>query len=124
MKIITWNVNGIRAREAQVLELLEREQPDILCLQELKAKRDQIPETLCDLGGYWCYWHGAAAYSGVSLHVPKERFGDEPQFVHPLFQATRVLWPFQNGSRRTRLRILPDPVRGISSMNDTERGIL
>src|SRR5262245_23877569 len=92
MKIITWNVNGIRAREAQVLDLLEREQPDILCLQELKAKRDQIPEALCDLGGYWCYWHGAAAYSGVSLHVRKDRFGDEPTFVHPGFDfETRIV---------------------------------
>jgi exodeoxyribonuclease-3 len=92
MKVITWNVNGIRARQAQVLELLEREQPDILCLQELKAKRDQIPETLCDLGGYWCYWHGAAAYSGVSLHVRKERFGDAPEFVHPGFDfETRIV---------------------------------
>ena len=92
MKIITWNVNGIRAREAQVLELLEREQPDILCLQELKAKRDQIPAALCDLAGYSCYWHGAAAYSGVSLHVRKERFGDEPEFVHPGFDfETRIV---------------------------------
>jgi exodeoxyribonuclease-3 len=92
MKIITWNVNGIRARQAQVVELLEREQPDVLCLQELKAKRDQIPAALCDLGGYWCYWHGAAAYSGVSLHVRKEWFGDEPQFVHPGFDfETRIV---------------------------------
>ena len=39
MKIATWNVNGIRARAAQVCEFLERESPDVLCLQELKAER-------------------------------------------------------------------------------------
>ena len=37
MKIATWNVNGIRARQAQVQEFIEREQPDVLCLQEIKA---------------------------------------------------------------------------------------
>ena len=43
MKIATWNVNGIRARAGQVCELLEKEQPDVLCLQELKANIDQVP---------------------------------------------------------------------------------
>ncbi|HYL19005.1 MAG TPA: exodeoxyribonuclease III [Burkholderiales bacterium] len=92
MKIATWNVNGIRARQQQVLELIEREQPDILCLQELKAKPEQIPETLCSMAGYWCYWHGAAAYSGVGLHIRKERFPDAPEFSHPAFDhETRIV---------------------------------
>src|SRR6267142_2128949 len=58
MKIATWNVNGIRARQAQVQEFIEREQPDVLCLQEIKAAIDQLPVWLCELEGYWCYWHG------------------------------------------------------------------
>jgi len=92
MKVITWNVNGIRARHTQVLELIEREQPDVLCLQELKAKPEQVPETLCAVAGYWCYWHGAAAYSGVSLHLRKERFASAPQFHHPNFDhETRIV---------------------------------
>jgi exodeoxyribonuclease-3 len=92
MKVVTWNVNGIRARQAQVLELAEREQPDILCLQELKAKPEQIPEALCNLAGYWCYWHGAAAYSGVGLHVRKERFPEAPEFSYPPFDhETRIV---------------------------------
>src|SRR5687767_10996617 len=37
MKVATWNVNGIRARAAQLQEFIEREQPDVLCLRELKA---------------------------------------------------------------------------------------
>src|SRR5262245_38767080 len=85
MKIATWNVNGIRARQAQVLEFIEREQPDILCLQELKAKSEQVPESLCALPGYWCYWHGASAYSGVSLQVRKTAAIDSPAFSHPAF---------------------------------------
>jgi exodeoxyribonuclease III len=92
MKIGTWNVNGIRARHAQVREWIEREQPDVVCLQELKAKREQVPETLCELAGYWCYWHGASAYSGVGLHVRKERFREPPVFAHPAFDhETRIV---------------------------------
>ena len=58
MRIATWNVNGIRARQAQVQEWIERERPDVVCLQEIKATSDQVPEALCEMEGYWCYWHG------------------------------------------------------------------
>src|SRR5512144_1144209 len=92
MKIITWNVNGIRARQHQVLELIEHEQPDVVCLQELKAKQEQVPEALCALAGYWCFWHGAAAYSGVGLHVRKDRCSEAPLFEHPSFDhETRIV---------------------------------
>jgi exodeoxyribonuclease-3 len=92
VKILTWNVNGIRAREAQLVELVERERPDVVCLQELKAKREQVPEALCSLAGYWCYWHGASAYSGVGLHFSKDRFPQEPAFTHPAFDhETRIV---------------------------------
>ena len=91
VKIVTWNVNGIRAREAQLMELVERERPDVVCLQELKAKREQVPEALCSLAGYWCYWHGARAYSGVALHLRRERFPEPPHVTHPDFDhETRI----------------------------------
>jgi exodeoxyribonuclease-3 len=85
VKIATWNVNGIRARQGQVQELIDREQPDVLCLQEIKASLDQLPVWLCDLEGYWCYWHGGKGYSGVGLHVRKAAFPDQPVFDHPDF---------------------------------------
>jgi exodeoxyribonuclease-3 len=84
MKIATWNVNGIRAREKQVCEWLERDRPDVVCLQELKAMREQVPEQ-CSLPEYHVYWHGLRAYSGVSLHVRKGVFGADPAFSHPDF---------------------------------------
>jgi exodeoxyribonuclease-3 len=84
MKIATWNVNGIRAREAQLCEWLERDQPDIVCLQELKAEAAQIPAR-CHLDHYHIYWHGLRAYSGVSLHVRKGLFDGDPVFSHPEF---------------------------------------
>jgi exodeoxyribonuclease-3 len=85
MKIATWNVNGIRARQAQVQEWLATERPDILCLQEIKASADQIPTALCEMEGYWCYWHGTSGYSGVALHVSQEFSPDRPPFSHPAF---------------------------------------
>ena len=84
MKIATWNVNGIRAREKQVCEWLERDRPDIVCLQELKAQPDQIPAA-CKLDDYHVFWHGLRAYSGVSLHVHKRFCDGDPQFSHPDF---------------------------------------
>ncbi|MBV9497186.1 MAG: exodeoxyribonuclease III [Acidobacteria bacterium] len=85
MKIATWNVNGIRAREAQFAEWMAAAQPDIVCLQELKASPAQIPQSICDLEGYACYWHGGGGYSGVGLHVRRAAFQQEPVFTHPHF---------------------------------------
>jgi len=84
VKVATWNVNGIRAREAQLCEWLERDRPDIVCLQELKAAPEQIPAR-CSHAEYHVYWHGMRAYSGVSLHVSKALHGEVPVFAHPAF---------------------------------------
>jgi len=85
VKIVTWNVNGIRARQAQVQELIDREQPDVLCLQEIKASIDQLPVWLYDIDGYWCRWHGEKGYSGVALHVRQTASVERPAFFHPAF---------------------------------------
>jgi exodeoxyribonuclease-3 len=83
MKLATWNVNGIRKRQAEVQEWIDRERPDVACLQEIKATADQIPLFLCEIEGYWCYWHGGKGYSGVALHVSKNFSPDRPAFAHP-----------------------------------------
>lgn len=85
VKIATWNVNGIRAREAQVHDWIERERPDVVCLQEIKASSDQVPAALCEMEGYWCYWHGEKGYSGVGLHVSQAIAPERPAFSHPAF---------------------------------------
>ena len=85
LKVTTWNVNGVRAREAEVATFIERERPDVLCLQEVKASAEQIPEGLCELSGYHCYWHGQKGYSGVALHVSRETFPRRPRYEHPEF---------------------------------------
>ena len=85
MKIGTWNVNGIRARQAQVQDWIDAERPDIVCLQEIKASIDQLPVWLCELEGFWCYWHGGKGYSGVGLHVSRTLAPERPVFEHPSF---------------------------------------
>ena len=82
MKVATWNVNGIRARQAQFGDWLARDQPDVVCLQELKAEPSQIPEQ-CKVADYVTFWHGMRAYSGVSLHIRKDL--GAPVFSHPSF---------------------------------------
>ena len=92
MKIATWNVNGIRARAGEVISLLERERPDVLCLQEIKASPADVPDLLRDLADYWSFWHGHKGYSGVSLHLRKSTFPARPPFSHPEFDhETRVV---------------------------------
>lgn len=85
MKVVTWNVNGIRAREAQVEELLAREAPDLVCLQEIKAPAAKVPAPLRPPAGYHALWHGETAYSGVSLLVKEARVAAPPAFTFPPF---------------------------------------
>jgi len=85
MKIATWNVNGIRARQGQLLDWLAAERPDVVCLQEIKASLDQLPFELRDMQDYWSYWHGEKGYSGVGLLVAKSLTGALPACSHPGF---------------------------------------
>ena len=97
MKVVTWNVNGIRARQSQFCALLERDRPDIVCLQELKAEPAQVPPQ-CAHADYDVYWHGLRAYSGVSLHIRKGLFATEPQFTHPDFDMESRIVQAQFGN--------------------------
>ena len=97
MRIATWNVNGIRARQAQFCEWVARERPDVVCLQELKAEAAQVPET-CRLMDYHAFWHGMRAYSGVSLHIRKDSFGVEPAYSHPEFDMEARIVQAQVGN--------------------------
>ena len=99
MKVATWNVNGIRARESQFVEWVRRDRPDVVCLQEIKATPEQLGESLTLLPEYWNYWHGGPkGYSGVSLHLRKEMFSTRPEFGHPEFDLeNRVVYAKGNG---------------------------
>jgi len=85
MKIATWNVNGVRARQGDLLTWLAEERPDVACLQEIKASIDQLPFDLRDVDGYWSIWHGEKGYSGVAILVSRALAAAEPSVAHPAF---------------------------------------
>ncbi|MDR5882364.1 exodeoxyribonuclease III [Caballeronia sp. LZ032] len=67
VKIATFNINGIRPRLAALLSWLEREAPDIVCLQELKATDAQFPAEAIAHAGYGAVWHGQPSWNGVAI---------------------------------------------------------
>src|SRR3982750_607088 len=67
LKIATFNVNGIRSRLMPLLQWLDREQPDIACLQELKAPDDAFPIDAIRGAGYGAIWHGQRSWNGVAI---------------------------------------------------------
>ena len=97
MKVATWNVNGIRARRAGA-------RPD-----RPRAARRGLPagdqgdaragsRHLCDHPRYWCYWHGAGGYSGVGLHVSKERAGEAPRSRIRPSTTRRASWRWSSAT--------------------------
>lgn len=114
MKIISWNVNGIRAiHKKGFLEWLMRENPDILCVQETKANPDQLVPELLNPPGYFAYFNAAEkkGYSGVAtftrekpeavrLGIGIPRFDVEGRVVmteYPSFALLNIYFP--NGAR-------------------------
>jgi exodeoxyribonuclease-3 len=67
MKLATYNVNGIRSRLPNLLEYLQRESPDIVCLQELKAADEAFPIMAIRAAGYDAVWHGQKSWNGVAI---------------------------------------------------------
>ena len=67
MKIATFNVNGIKTRLAHLLRWLEREQPDVACLQELKALDEGFPAAEIRAAGYHPLWKGQRSWNGVAI---------------------------------------------------------
>jgi exodeoxyribonuclease-3 len=67
MKLATYNINGIRSRLPRLLEWLEREAPDIVCLQELKAVDNAFPIQSIHAAGYGALWVGQTSWNGVAI---------------------------------------------------------
>ena len=72
MKIASFNINGIRARLPRLLEWLERERPDVACLQELKCADEALPMLDIEGAGYRAVWHGQKGFNGVAILVRGE----------------------------------------------------
>jgi len=67
MRIATFNVNGIGSRLQALTTWLERESPDVACLQELKAPDEAFPELALQAAGYGAVWHGQRSWNGVAI---------------------------------------------------------
>ncbi len=67
MRIATFNVNGIKTRLPHLLQWLEREQPDVACLQELKALDGSFPQAEIREAGYEALWKGQRSWNGVAI---------------------------------------------------------
>jgi len=89
MRIATWNVNSIRARQERVLEWLQRSQTDVLAMQEIKCKPDQFPREAFADAGYEVaihglnQWNGVAIASRVGLTDVVTQFPGQPAFGKP-----------------------------------------
>lgn len=114
MKLISWNVNGVRAvLKKGFLDWLEVADPDILCIQETKAHIEQLPKELLEDHGYHTYWHSGErrGYSGVATFSKEEplyvqeglgldRYDREGRVLlteHPNFLLYNIYFP--NGQR-------------------------
>lgn len=100
MKITTWNVNGYRAMLSKNgLDWIDQEEPDVLCLQEIKVKPEQLSEELREREGYLSVWNAAErpGYSGTAIFYKPE--------TQPLEISTGLGFPeFDNEGRVVRLK--------------------
>lgn len=104
-KIITYNVNGIRSAMSKGwLDWVKIVNPDIICLQELKAQGDQLPLLEFQEAGYYCYYHTAVkkGYSGVAIltkQIPDkvvygigiQKYDDEGRYIRADFGDVSVV---------------------------------
>ncbi|MEJ1935702.1 exodeoxyribonuclease III [Nostoc sp. NIES-2111] len=67
MRITTFNVNGVNGRLEVLLRWLDDTNPDIVCLQELKAAPERFPLMALRAAGYQCLWHGQKSWNGVAI---------------------------------------------------------
>lgn len=95
MRIVTWNVNSIRARENRVLNWLERARPDVLCMQEIKCLEEQFPFDGFEALGYDLTIHGQKTYSGVAIATL-----DRPENVE-----ANLPWPDDDQARGLALTV-------------------
>jgi exodeoxyribonuclease-3 len=96
MKLATWNVNSIRARQGRLLAWLERTKPDVVCLQELKVTDEAFPFDPLREAGYAAAVNGQRTYNGVAVLARTEPedvergFGDGGDDAQARFVAARV----------------------------------
>ncbi|MGO9961280.1 MAG: exodeoxyribonuclease III [Solirubrobacteraceae bacterium] len=103
MRIVTWNVNSLRARLPRVLQLLAEHRPDVVCLQETKSAADAFPHEELAQAGYSAVHHSGGRWAGVALlardglaledplvGLPGDPVPDEARWCEATVAGTRV----------------------------------
>jgi len=97
VKIATYNVNGVNGRLPVLLRWLAEAQPDIVCLQELKAPDERFPETAIRDLGYDTIWHGQKSWNGVAIlsrigeiHETRRGLPGDPDDTHSRYIEAAV----------------------------------
>jgi exodeoxyribonuclease-3 len=86
MKLVTWNVNSLKVRLPQVLQWLETNPVDVLCLQETKLTDDKFPQAEIEAAGYQVAFSGQKTYNGVAIlsrHAIENVQKNNPLFDDP-----------------------------------------
>ena len=98
MRIATYNVNGVNGRLPVLLRWLELAQPDIACLQELKAPPEKFPLAAIEAAGYGAVWHGQKSYNGVAIlargaqpHETRRGLPGDPDDTHSRYIEAAAL---------------------------------
>jgi exodeoxyribonuclease-3 len=97
LKIVTYNVNGIKARLPRLIEYLDEQKPDVVCLQEIKSSDETFPIQDIRDAGYGAVWHGQKGFNGVAVLArgadPVERkrgLAGEPEDEHSRYLEAEV----------------------------------
>ena len=91
MKIITWNVNSVRARIDNILEYIKLSKPDILLLQEIKTEEINFPKDTFKKLGYKSYVYGQKSYNGVAILSKKEIINISTNLIKDKLKQARII---------------------------------
>ncbi len=91
MKIVSWNVNSVRARIDNILEYIKESDPDVIFLQEIKTQEETFPKELFLKNGYHSYIFGQKSYNGVAFVSKKKLLNIKKNFINDKFKQSRVI---------------------------------
>jgi len=101
MIVVTYNVNSINSRLGALVQYLGERQPDVVCLQELKAPQDKFPEQAIRDAGYHAIWHGQKSWNGVAIltrepaqevqrGLPGDETDEQSRYIEAVYRGVLV----------------------------------
>tara|TARA_X000001036_G_scaffold436509_1_gene479816 strand:+ start:264 stop:1040 length:777 start_codon:yes stop_codon:yes gene_type:complete len=91
MKIISWNVNSVRARIDNILAYIKDSNPDVLLLQEIKTQIETYPKDIFTKAGYESYVFGQKSYNGVAIVSKQKLTNINTNFVKDEYKQSRII---------------------------------